>query len=200
MWDIFSRKAWETCPHLPHESWGNRALPKWGCSSFTAMQQAGHPTCKPVGIWLWMVLRSCTLGTTASLQPPQTHAALSRDFGPFSLCISDKLQCAGPWGICSPRCLPLHQRMGPGTEERSCLSQGKGGHRRLKSPPVLAQIFILEHNLPLFSSQTHKLGSNRNLLSPSLNTHTPNPQKAPCCSQGWKCKCSHPHLSFSCEH
>lgn len=122
-----------------------------------------------------MVPRSCALGTTASLQPPQTRAALGRDFSPSSLCISDKLRHAGPWGICSSHCLPLHQHMGPGTDEGSCLSQGKRGHRRLKWPSwACAGIFILEHNLTLFSSQNRKLGSNRSRLFPSTNTHTPN--------------------------
>lgn len=36
--------------HHPHESWGNRAHPKRGCSGFSAMQQAGQPTHRPVGI------------------------------------------------------------------------------------------------------------------------------------------------------
>lgn len=40
--------------------------------------------------------------------------------------------------------------------------------REDKNPPHrLAQVFILEHSLTLFSSQSCKLGSNRRLLSPS---------------------------------
>lgn len=131
-WNSFSRKPWETSPHPPRESWGSRALLRWGHSGFTASAVGGSSHLQ-TGWDQTMVPRSCALGTTASLQPLQTHAALGRDFGPSSLCISDKLQRAGLWGICSPYCLSLRQDTGPGTDEGSCLSQGKRGHR-LKAP------------------------------------------------------------------
>jgi len=51
--NIFSRRAWETCPLPPHESRGRRTFPRRGHSGLRATQQAGCLTHKPAGIRLW---------------------------------------------------------------------------------------------------------------------------------------------------
>lgn len=125
--------------HHPHESWGNKALPKRGRSGFSSMQQAGQPTHRPAGICGAKELcpGNCNLPAAT-----QTGAGLARDFDcpPFARLTGFSVLLLGVF-------VPLTAYLSIskwGTEERACLSQQsspmnlvfyvQGGNRKLKSP------------------------------------------------------------------
>lgn len=105
MWDNFSRKAWETCAST-HMSPGETELSQSGAAlvSHPRSKRVSPPTDQLGSV----VLRICALGIASTPDRYRPRQGL----WPSSLCLSDRLQCAGPWGVFSPHCLLLHQQMG----------------------------------------------------------------------------------------